>query len=451
MDFIPITDDDIKQMLNVIGLNSISDLFQDIPEELQKQTNFQLIPSKGLSELELRRYFEKIHKENKSCSDFISFLGGGIYDHYIPEVVNTIISRSEFLTPYTPYQPEVSQGILQSIYEYQTLICNLTGMEVSNASLYDGATALAEAILMSARINKRKKVIVSKTFSPEYLKVIKTYIKNSDLNLVEVDFNNGVTDIEKLKQAILQNDISSVSIPYPNFFGQVEDIEEIAELTHKHGGLLIISVYPIILGMLKTPGELGADMVVGNGQALGNSMSFGGPTFGFFTTRKKYVRNMPGRVVGKTQDKDGIPGYVLTLQTREQHIRRERATSNICTNQALNALAGAVYLSCVGKKGLRELSELLMKNTSWFISELESVNGCHIRFDKKRIFNEFILNLPVPANDVINEFLNYGIFAGIDLSKLYDGFENDILIAVTEKRTEQDFNYFIEKLKSIIK
>ncbi len=355
MEYIPKTAAEETAMLEAIGVSSFDQLLE-IPASLRLNRPLNLPPP--LSQMELRRELWEISRKNLDTNTALSFLGGGSYDHFVPSTVGHVLSKSEFYTSYTPYQAEMSQGLLQTIYEYQTMICQLTGMEVSNASVYDGASALAEGALMAMRVTKRGKVIVARTVHPHYRQVVKTYLSGLPAaQIKEAPFSAGATSLDRLGE-LIDDQTAAVLIQYPNFFGQLEEVEEIERLAHARGALLVMAVDPISLGILKSPGEFNADIAVGEGQSMGNAISYGGPYVGFFATRRDFIRQMPGRVVGATTDGQGRPGFCLTLQTREQHIRRERATSNICTNQALNALATAVYLATVGKEGLREVAML---------------------------------------------------------------------------------------------
>ncbi len=357
--YIPHTEEDKKEMFREIGVKSTEELFKNIPQDLLLKTPLGL-PS-SLSEMELLKEMRKLSQKNANLNEYVSFLGAGSYDHFIPTVVNHLSERSEFYTSYTPYQPEASQGILQVFYEYQSLICQLFQMDIANASLYEGATALAEAVILAHNFNHRQKVLLSKTIHPEYRQVLKTYIeKTLGLSIVEIDYENGITNLNELKEKISE-EISCVVIQNPNFFGCLEKVREIEEITHKFGSLYITSVDPISLGLLIPPGEYNADIAVAEGQSLGNHLNFGGPYLGIFTCKKKFLRKIPGRRVGETTDQKGQRGFTLTLQTREQHIRREKATSNICTNEALNALRATIYLSALGKEGLREVAELCLQ------------------------------------------------------------------------------------------
>ncbi len=441
MDYIPNTDKDRAEMLSSIGLKSIDELFKDIPGEL-KPKSFNL-PS-GKSELEVLQYLQKLAEKNNNKP--ISFLGAGFYDHFIPPAVEAITSRSEFYTSYTPYQPEVSQGMLQALYEYQTAISNLAGMEVANASLYDGGTALYEAAMMALRITKRKKIVVGEGVNPIYRKILSSYTKNLNLELAETTTSEGLAEREKIKN-ILDKDTACLILQNPNFFGCLDDFSDLVEFAHNKGVLVIISVYPISLGIVKSPGEMGADIVVGEGQGLGLPLSFGGPYLGLITTLKKFVRQMPGRIVGETTDKKGKRGFVLTLQTREQHIRREKATSNICSNETLCALSALVYLSLLGKEGIKELANLCRDKTYYMLKSLSKI-GIKTKFSAP-IFNEFVVELPLNADTIVKELFKKNIIAGFPLGRYYPEMKNCLLIAITEKRTKEEIDLFVKNLGEI--
>ncbi len=440
--YIPVTDEDEKEMLNSIGLNSLDELFSDIPESIKLKKSLSL--PEGLSELELSRYLDSLANKNLSTSELTCFLGAGAYDHYIPALIKHIVSKSEFYTAYTPYQAEISQGTLQCIFEYQSMICELTGLDAANASMYDGATACTEAALMAVDSTRKKKILVSKTVHPETRKVVETYTKFKDIELIEIDMEDGVTDLEKLKSAI-DNKTAGVILQNPNFFGIIEDVKEVEKITHDNKALLIMSVDPISLGILKSPGELGADIAVGEGQSLGNNMSFGGPYVGFMATKAKLMRKMPGRIVGQTQDLDGKRGFVLTLQAREQHIRREKATSNICSNEALNALAAAIYLTTIGKKGIKEVAYQSTQKAHYAFNKVTNSGKFKPLFNKP-FFKEFaVVSEKEPA--IINdELLKNKILGGYSLGKNYASYKNALLFCVTEKRTAQE----IDKLVSVM-
>lgn len=444
--YIPNTKNHQEKMLEELGLNSIEDLFEDIPKSLRLDRELNI--GKPLSEHEVAKYIKGLSKKNKSVEDLTCFLGAGAYDHLIPSVVDHVISRSEFYTAYTPYQPEISQGTLQAIFEFQTLISNLTGMEASNASVYDGATAIAEAVIMAVMDTRKNDIIISKTVNPEYRKVLKAYSKALEINLIEVDEKDGVTDTESLKN-LVNDDTAAVIVQNPNFFGIIEDVEEVEEITHSaKKAKLIMSVDPISLGILKKPGEIGADIVVGEGQSLGNSLNFGGPYLGFMATTKKLMRRLPGRIAGQTEDVDGKRAFVLTLQAREQHIRREKATSNICSNQALNALAATVYLTSLGKEGLKEVAMQSAKKAHYAFEEMTKSGKYTAKFNKP-FFKEFVVTSDLSPQNINDELLKNNILGGYDLGKDYPQYENSLLYCVTEKRTKSEIDGLVKVLEGI--
>lgn len=443
MPYIANTDEQRQQMLSDLGL-SMEDLFADIPPESRCPD---LDLPHALSEQEARQRLARIAAKNHV--DLTLFLGGGFYDHFIPAAVPALTSRGEFYTAYTPYQAEVSQGTLQAIFEFQSSICRLTGMGCANASLYDGGTALYEAMMMALRITKRNKVIVDDSVNPIYRVMLESYTRNLNIQMVTVHNDNGLSNRKEILKA-LDDQTAAVILQNPNFFGCADDFSDIAEAAHGHKALLICSVYPISLGILKTPGSMGADIVTGEGQSLGIPMSFGGPYLGFMATRVKYVRKMPGRIVGETTDNQGRTGYVLTLQAREQHIKRARANSNICSNEGLCALTATIYLSLLGKEGLRETAQLCADKASYAYQRLTAIPGVKSRFQAKWFFNEFTLELPRPSADVIARLIESGFAAGFPLSRYYDDMENTILIAVTEKRTKQEIGRLAEALEEAL-
>ncbi len=443
MPFIANTESQQQAMLETIGI-SRADLFADIPPELR--CDGVDIPA-GLSEQEVRSRLWSLACHNRT--DLISFLGGGFYDHFIPAALPALVGRSEFYTAYTPYQPEMSQGTLQAVYEYQSAICRLTGMEAANASLYDGGTGIYEAIMMALRITGRSKVIVDDSVSPIYRKMVRSYTSNLGIELLESDSRDGLADRNAIAEAINGN-TAAVVVQNPNFFGCIDDFTDLAELVHANGGLPIVSSYPISLGLLKTPAEMDADIVVGEGQSLGMPVSFGGPYLGFMATRKKFMRKMPGRIVGRTVDGQGRQGFVLTLQAREQHIRREKAMSNICTNEGLCALMSLVYLSLMGKEGLREVAQTCADKASYARGRLTKIDGVTLRFPKRWYFNEFVLNLPIAAEKVIHGLFDRGLAAGFPLGRYWPEMNNCLLVAVTEKRTKEDIDYLAHTLEVIL-
>lgn len=442
--YIPNTDEQQKGMLAYLGLNTIEDLFQDIPAELRLNRSLD-IPH-ALAEIELVKHMRELSSRNCSLEEYACFLGAGAYDHYIPSVVRHILSRQEFYTAYTPYQPEISQGTLQAIFEYQTMICELTGMDAANASMYDGASALAEACAMACQISGRKEVLAAKTVHPESRFVLNTYAGFNGEKIADIGYVDGRADLEELEGKI-SKETAAVVIQSPNFFGITEQLREVCELAHRHGALLIVSTDPVSLGILKPPGEFGADIVVGEGQSLGNQLSFGGPYLGFFAVKKEWVRKMPGRIVGQTTDKNGKRGFVLTLQTREQHIRREKATSNICSNQALNALAATVYLTVMGKKGLKEAAELCVQKAHYAYERLIKTGRFTAAFSTP-FFKEFVVKSKVPVGELNRNLLDEKIIGGYDLSREYPELGDAWLLAVTEKRTREEIDRLVKTVES---
>ena len=443
MYYVPHTQEEIKQMLSVIGIDSIDELFKDIKPELRAKS-FDL--PKGRSEFEVVEELKKIASKNKTS--LINFVGAGFYDHYIPAVVDAITKRSEFYTAYTPYQPECSQGWLQAIYEYQTAICELVDMDVANASLYDGGTALFEAAMMAIRITGKNKIIMDSGVNLIYRTMMYTYTRNLSIEFIETPVVHGQSHREEIFK-YLDEDTAAVILQNPNFFGAIDDHTDIIEKAHKEGALVIESVYPISLGMLKTPGSMGADIVTGEAQSLGLPLSFGGPYLGFMATRKELVRQMPGRIVGATVDKEGKRGYVLTLQTREQHIRRQKATSNICSNEALCALRALIYLCLLGKEGLGELAQLIYDKTEFAKDLIDKIPDVEVKRSSPT-FNEFTVLLPKNADKVVDKMLHKGFAAGFPLGRFYKGMDNYLLISVTEKRTREEIESFAKALGEAI-
>lgn len=443
MPFIANTDSDREEMLREIGVASFDDLLVDIPRELRLKTALELPPE--LSEPEVQMLMEKLASANTSTASHVSYLGGGAYDHYLPPAINTIVSRSEFYTAYTPYQAEVSQGTLQAIYEYQSMICRLYGMDTANASLYDGATALAEAVSLAMAVTGRKKVVIAGKAHPHSLHVLKTFIEaGDDRSVVQSSLQDGVCDTGEL-DAFVNDSVAAVIVQQPNFYGCLEDVEAIGDVARRNGALFIVSADPVSLGVLEAPGKYGADIAVGEGQPLGSALNFGGPYLGIFAVTRNYVRKIPGRLVGMTKDRDGEDGFILTLQTREQHIRREKATSNICTNQALNALQAVVYLSLLGKQGLGEVASHSLQKSHYLADKIAELPGYSLKYGQP-FFREFVVETPVSAGVVVDRMLEQGIMAGYDLSAVGD---DGLLVAVTEKRTKEQLDEFVLKLGAV--
>lgn len=441
MSYIPHTDADRQRMLRAIGVDSVEQLFAEIPEEVRFRGLLNL--PKGMDEIALMAHARRLSAQNLDATQSVCFLGAGIYDHFAPAVIEAIISRGEFLTAYTPYQPEVSQGILQAMFEYQTMICGLTGMEVSNASMYDGATALAEAALMAWHHTGRRRIVISGSVHPHYRHVVHTYASAADLEVQEIPCGeDGVTRLD----VPVADGTACVLWQNPNFYGNLEPMAELTELAHRQGALAIVAVDPIALGVLKPPGEYGVDVVVGEGQPLGLAMGFGGPLLGFYACKEEYVRRLPGRIIGETVDVEGRRGFVMTLRTREQDIRRERATSNICTNEALMALSAAVYLSALGKQGLRQVANLCLQKAHYLAKRLTELPGVQMVYPQARFFKEFAISLPRPAEEVVEALLP-GYLAGLPLSRYERGREHHLLIAVTEKRTRQEMDDFVQAMR----
>lgn len=446
--YLPVTERDREEMLGAIGVGSVAELFSDIPEEVRFSGTLRVSPR--LSEPELIRHMRRLAEKNADMDSHACFLGAGIYDHHIPAVVQHVISRSEFYTAYTPYQPEISQGELQAIFEFQSYICELTGLAVANASMYDGATALAEAGALAAGAVKRGQLLVSRAVHPQAREMMRTMAKGRNLDVVEIGCVNGVTDLAELA-ALVSDKTAAVLVQSPNFFGCLEDLRTIGPLIHAQGGLFVASCNPLSLGILEAPGKLGADIVVGDAQPFGIAAAYGGPTCGYFAAAEKWMRKMPGRIVGQTTDRDGQRGFVLTLQAREQHIRREKATSNICSNQALLALCASVYLSLMGKQGIREVAELNVRKTQYAKAKLAELPGVAVPFAAP-VFNEFAVKLPdgVDIARVNAKLLAAGIIGGYDLGRDYPELAGHMLVAVTEQRTRAEIDHFAQTLKEAL-
>ena len=441
--YIPITSQDKSQILARLKLNDLEDLFAEIPEEIRLKRELDLPP--GKSELEVRALLEELAHANYSTDEMICFLGAGAYDRYIPSVVSHLAGRSEFYTAYTPYQPEISQGTLQVIFEYQTMICELTGMDVANASVYDGASAAAEAAIMSAVATKRKKILCSDTINPESKRVLNTYLRFRGFEIEYIPMNNGATDLELLKEK-LDKDVASLIVENPNFFGVIEEMDGLADILHENKSLLIVAADPVSLAILKKPADYGADIVVGEGQQLGGRMNFGGPYLGFIACTTKLMRRMPGRIAGQSIDADGKRAFVLTLQAREQHIRRYKATSNICSNQAHNALIACIYLITMGKEGLKEVALQSIQKTNYLFKKMQEIEGYKPLFTDRKYFSEFPILCPANVDAINFELLNHGFIGGYNIEKDFPQFENASLYCVTEKRTKEEMDHLIHLL-----
>jgi glycine dehydrogenase subunit 1 len=444
MRYIPNSPEERAEMLTSIGLSNAGELFRSIPSDVQ--LNRKLNITDPLAEPEVIAAMEEMAAKNTAAAKS-SFLGAGVYSHYSPTIVDHLIQRSEFFTSYTPYQPEISQGTLQYIFEFQTLICQLTGMEVANASMYDGSTAMAEAYLMAQRVTRRNKIIVADSVHPEYREVARTYTQHGEAEIVSVGFDEKTGRVAKL--AGLDDKTAAVVVQSPNFFGCIEDLTSIAERAHAAGALLIVVVTEAIsFGLLKSPGSCGADIVVGEGQSFGIPMSFGGPHVGLFATQDKFVRQMPGRLCGVAYDKNGNRGFTLTLSTREQHIRREKATSNICTNQGLIALAATIYMEAMGKKGLQEVAVQNAQKADYAAKLIAGINGFEIAFSAPK-FNEFVVRAPKPADEILAKLrTENGIIGGLALSKYYAERPNEFLVCVTETSSKAKIDDLADSLNN---
>jgi len=440
------TEQDIKEMLAAIGCGSIEELFRDIPSGVRFDRRLDL--PEGKPEQQVFAEFAAMAAKNTSSDDEVSFLGGGMYDHYIPAFIDTLLSRAEFLTPYTPYQPEVSQGGLQVMFEYQTAISELTGLPISNASLYEGPSAVGAAAYLAKLANSRTRHLVSRGVHPHSRETLETLAVGYGTEIEEIPLKDGVTDIDALIAA-LDDSVGAVILQQPNFLGSVEDLEALTAAAKVHGALVVASCDPIALGILKTPGDCGVDVAVGEGQPLGNRLDYGGPSFGFFAASEEHIRRMPGRIAGETRDVDGRRGWVLTLQTREQHIRREKATSNICTSQALNALAGVAYLGWLGKEGFVELGELLARRTAYAREALLAVPGVSLLHEQPAV-REFAIELDAPVEAVIRRCQEAGVNPGYWLGRDYAEFPNGLLVAITERRSREEIDLLASALGDAI-
>lgn len=441
--YLPLTDEDRREMIAAIGLNDLEDLFSDIPDSIRLQRELDLPPA--LAESEVISHLNALAAKNRHFQNCRSFMGAGIYDHFIPSIIKHVTGRSEFYTSYTPYQPEISQGVLQAIFEYQTMICQLTGMDVANASMYDGGTAVAEGAVMGCGATRRSKVLVSRSVNPFYRAVLRNYFQSRGLELEEIPILEGCTDRASLDKMI-DKEVATVVLQQPNFFGLVENMEGIADLVHEQKAVFMVSADPISLALLKAPAEYGADIVVGEGQGLGVPASFGGPVLGIMAAREKFVRQMPGRIAGETVDSEGNRGYVLTLQTREQHIRREKAASNICSNEALVALGASVYLAAMGPQGLREVAEQCLQKANYAREKISALDGYSVAFPGSN-FKEFAVTVPGNPHELNRHLLDSNILGGIELSPLYPELKNTLLIAVTEKRTREEIDNLVREME----
>ncbi len=447
MTYIPHSPQEREAMLATIGVKAIEDLFRDVPAA-QRFPKLDLPPA--LTEMEAVEELQSLAEANETARDLVCFLGAGAYNHYIPATVDHVLRRGEFYTAYTPYQPEISQGTLQAIFEYQSMMCALTGMEVSNASHYDGATAVAESVNMAYAVfrGRRTRVVISPAVHPHYRATLRTYVQGMGLDLAGDDPGADLNAGPEALEALIDENTALVIVQYPDFFGRIYDYTALAEAVHAKGALLAIAANPTALALLKTPGEMDADIVVGEGQPLGIPLSYGGPYLGFFTTRKRYVHKMAGRLVGETVDTRGQRAYVLTLTAREQHIKRERATSNICTNQGLMALAAAVYLSTLGRRGLRQVAELCYHKAHYAAEKIAALPGFELCFDQP-FFHEFSVCGPKPVAEINAHLLEHGILGGYDLSQDYPALANHMLLAVTEMNTKEEIDYLVEVLAEV--
>ncbi len=443
MRYIPNSPEERKEMLGLLGLSNAGELFRSIPADVQLGRELKI--TDPLAEPEVIAAMEEMAARNHAAVK-PSFLGAGVYSHFSPTIVDHLIQRSEFFTSYTPYQPEISQGTLQYIFEFQTLICQLTGMEVANASMYDGSTSMAEAYVMAQRVTRRDKIVVATSVHPEYREVARTYTQHGDAEIVEVSFDEATGRLADT--SALDDKTAALVVQSPNYFGCIEDLQALADAAHAVGALFIVVVTEAIsFGLLKSPGSCGADIVVGEGQSFGIPMSFGGPHLGLFATKDKFVRQMPGRLCGLAYDKNGNRGFTLTLSTREQHIRREKATSNICTNQGLIALAATIYMEAMGKKGLQEVAEQNAQKAAYAKNAIAALDGYSIPFSAPT-FNEFVVLGPKPAAEILESVREKGIIGGLGLSKYYSGRENEFLVCVTETGSKKNIDALVAALRS---
>lgn len=440
--YLPHTPEDRRLMLDAMGVQQVMDLFIDIPQALLLDKPLDL-PA-AMSESELTKYFTLLAKQNANLKDYACFLGAGAYDHYIPSTIDHVLRRSEFYTAYTQYQPEISQGYLQALWEYQSMICEITGMAVANASMYDGATAMAEAAIMACGSTRRQQIIVAKSVHPHYRELLNTYAIDFGFEILEIGYVNGVTAIEEL-QTVISKQTAVVILQNPNFFGSIEDLQAFSELTHSQGALFVAVADPLALAILEAPGKLGADIVVGEGQPLGLATAFGGPYLGFFATSDKLMRKLPGRIVGQTVDTDGQRGFVLTIQAREQHIRREKATSNICSNEALCALAASVYMATVGKEGYKQIATHCLQKAHYLQQQLVKL-GLGQEVFSAPFFKEFVIKCNKPVAEINQALFAKKIIGGLDLEKYYPELKNCMLLCVTENRSKAEMDALIAEM-----
>lgn len=439
--YLPVTPEDLKVMLDTIGVKSLDDLYKAIPDEVRLKDDLKIGESK--SEIEIRREIGALAAKNKSVDELTCFMGAGSYDHYIPSTVKHIVSRSEYYTAYTPYQAEIAQGTLQGVWEYQSMMCLLTGMDVSNVSMYDGATAAAEAAILATSNQRRKKILVSEAVNPETKKVLESYMKFRDLEVEYVGTKDGHTDLEEAMNK-LNKDVAALVVQNPNFNGIVENYDGVAEKLHANKSLFIVQVDPVSLGLIKTPGEYGADIVVGEGQSLGQNLNYGGPVLGFMNITEKLVRKMPGRIIGQSLDVDGNKAYVLTLQAREQHIRREKATSNICSDQTLNSIAAAVYLASMGPEGIKEAAYQSAQKAHYLAKELEKTGKFKLKYNKP-FFKEFVMETSLNVNEMNNKLAEQGILGPLNMK--WTGTDNACLFCVTENRSKEEMDKLVKALE----
>ncbi len=444
MRYIPNTPEDRREMLDRIGADSVKDFLQPLPQNVLLEDALDIPPA--LTEQELLKEMKEMAAKNVNLDQYPSFLGGGAYDHFIPCIIDHIVSRSEFYTAYTPYQAEVSQGTLQSIFEYQTMICELTGMEVSNASLYDGGSGVAEAAIMANAQTRRKKALVAETVHPEYRAVLNTYAWASNFEVEEIPLTQGTKINPASVKEALDKDTSCFIVQYPNFFGSLEEMQEIMDILEDEKALLVVVANPLALGVLKPPSEFGADIVVGEGQCLGNPLSFGGPYLGYIAAKKRYLRRIPGRLSGQTVDQEGKRGFVMTLQAREQHIRREKASSNICTNEALNALMATIYMTTMGPQGIKEVASQSLKKAHYTAGLIDNLPGYEVT-SQQPFFHEFMVETPKPVEEINQALFEEGIIGGLDLGVFDPQWKNRMLVCVTETRAKEEIDDFVQNLE----